>query len=166
MILGSLCRKLVKLHLFWLMAMTGSAFASTVYLECSLVSTTTNTASEEVRALERDSVTLEVTNAEHSLEIRTQSPSIPIDIRMNINMKEWRSGDAIVYDENMSNNRRYSLQRVVEDRISITRTSFELDRATGHLTQETTQELGEDLSIINVVYGTCVASKKSFTKLL
>lgn len=139
--------------------------ASSTYLECSLTSTTTNTTNTDISALERDAVILEVLNEDGVLEIRTQSVSIPMDIRMYASKKEWRSGDAVVYDENTSNSRRYSLQRVIEDQISITRTSFELDRSTGHLVQETIQELGEGMAVINITQGKCILSKKSFNTL-
>ena len=142
-----------------------SAMASLTYLECSLASVTTNTTGAEVSALERDGVVLEVVNAEGVLEFRTQSVSIPIDLRVNPSKKEWRSGEAVVYDENMSNDRRYSVQRIIEDQISTTRISLELDRSTGYLFQETTQELGEGMAVINITQGKCTLSKKSFNKM-
>lgn len=141
------------------------AMASVTYLECSLASSTTNTAGAEVSAIERDGVVLEIVNAEGALEFRTHSVSIPIDLRMNPGKKEWRSGDAAVYDENMSSGRRYSVQRVIEDQISTTRISLELDRSTGYLVQETTQELGEGMAVINITQGKCTPSKKSFNML-
>lgn len=148
-----------------LWAVSASVMASSIYLECSLTSTTTNTTSTDISTVERDGVLLEIQNDEGALEVRTQNFSIPIDIRVNATKKEWRSGDAVVYDENTSTRRRYSLQRVVEDQISTTTVSFELDRSTGYLVQETTQALGEAMTVINVTQGKCIPSKKSFNAL-
>lgn len=148
-----------------LLTVSASAVASSTYLECSLTSITTNSTSVDVNAIERDGVILEVMNDDGSLEVRTQSVSIPIDIRMNASKREWRSGDSAIYDENLSNSRRYSLQRVIEDQISTTRIFFELDRSTGYLVQETTQELGEAMTVINITQGKCTPSKKSFNAL-
>lgn len=158
-------RKLKYCVLLCLMNWSVCAMASTTYLECALTSVTTNTAGVEVSSLERDGVILEILNTEGALEFRTHSVSIPIDLRMNPNKKEWRSGEAAVYDENMSSSRRYSVQRIVEDQISTTRTSLELDRATGYLIQETTQELGEGMAVINITQGKCAPSKRSFNTL-
>lgn len=148
-----------------LCVVSASVMASSIYLECSLTSTTTNTTSTDISTVERDGVLLEVLNDEGALEVRTQNFSIPIDIRVNGTKKEWRSGDAVVYDENTSTSRRYSLQRVVEDQISTTTVSFELDRSTGYLVQEMTQALGEAMTVINVTQGKCTPSKKSFNAL-
>ena len=137
-----------------------AALGSTVYLECTLASTSSSTASDEVKTIERSGVLLEVDNAEGIVEIRSQNVSIPIEIKIASNIKEWRSGEAYVYDENRSSGRRYSLLRMVEDAISITRTHLDLDRTTGRLTQETTQELGEGLVLINIISGTCLPAKK------
>ena len=158
-------RQLKCVLLGCLCVVSASVMASSIYLECSLTSTTTNTTSTDISTVERDGVVLEVLNDEGALEVRTQNVSIPIDIRMNGSKNEWRSGDAAVYDENASNSRRYSLHRVVEDQISRTRISFELDRSTGYLIQETTQELGEAMSVINITQGKCTPSKKSFNTL-
>lgn len=156
-------RRFKQVFLGLVLCVSGSAFASTLFLECSLTSTTTNTASDDVRSLERDGVILEIENADGIVEVRSQSVSIPIDLKINDRKKEWRSGDAAIYDENISNSRRYNLQRVVEDPISSTRIIFDLDRSTGHLTQEVTQEVGEGLTIINITQGKCIPSKKAFS---
>lgn len=148
-----------------LCGMSGTTFATSVYLECSLTSTTTNTSTDDVRTIEREGVILELINEEGATEVRTQSVSIPLNIKISEKNKEWRSGDAFVYDENKSTGRRYNLQRTIEDPISVTHTVFELDRSTGHLIQETTQELGEGMMVVNITQGICMPTKRHFAPL-
>lgn len=154
--------------LFMLACMTGyigKAMASGVYLDCTLTSSTTHTASEETKTIERSGVVIELEDSDGRVQIRSQNTIIPINITMDAGTKEWRSGDAFISDNNRTSGRRYSLQRIVEDQISNTRIDFELDRSTGNLIQEVTQEIGEGLAVVNVTQGTCIPSKKQYNKM-
>lgn len=134
--------------------------ARTFYLDCRLVSTTTSTDSYAVRSIESDNVLLEVRDDPDLLAISTQSPAIPISLKVNTNQKEWRTSDGAGIDSNTSTTNKFSVQRVYEDQLGQTRTTFDLDRVTGELTQEVISEIGEGFSVVNITHGICRAAKE------
>ena len=136
------------------------SFARTTFLECSLTVSTSNTGGHDLKHTKDQKVFLEIDSFEETIEVHTQSPSFPISLKIDENKKEWRTPDGFGYDSNKSSARRYSLERVYEDQISITQTNFELDRSTGELTQEISKTIGEDFTTITIIHGFCTPSKK------
>lgn len=135
-------------------------YASSTLLECSLTSSTSNTLGYLSKDNESNKVLLEIVTFEGTIEVHTQSPGFPIDLKISENKKEWRTQDGFVYDINNSSSSRYILERVYEDQISVIQTRFKLDRTTGELTQEISNTIGDDFTIFNVIHGHCMPTKK------